>query len=138
MKRSTFTRSLLILAAWFPFFAIWALIAVVYAHIRLSEAVVYSLISVGSASLLGIAVWHVSKRWPWPLRLSLNFYLFHFFIAAVYAFTWVVVGFALDSLAGLHKYSSRSASKIQGDDADLLADVPRRELSRSNRALDGR
>jgi sensor histidine kinase YesM len=98
MKRSIFVRYFLVFAAWLPFFAIWALIAVVYAHIRLSEAILYSLISVGSASLLGIAVWHVSKRWPWPLRLSLNFYLFHLFIAVLYAFTWVVVGFAFDSL----------------------------------------
>jgi sensor histidine kinase YesM len=98
MKRSTLTRYLLIFAAWFPFFAIWALIAVVYAHIRLSEALLYSLISVGTASLLGIAVWHVSKRRPWPLRLSLNFYVFHFFVAVFYSFAWVVVGFAVDSL----------------------------------------
>ncbi len=53
-----------------PLFAIWVFFAMLYAHYPLRAALGTSMISMGSASLLGIAVWHVCQRWPWPLRLD--------------------------------------------------------------------
>jgi two-component system LytT family sensor kinase len=91
-------RYAIVLAAWLPFFAIWVLYAMVYARYRFSAAVVTSLISMGSASLLGIAAWHVCQRWPWPLRLDLKFYLLHIFVASLYSILWSIAAFGLESL----------------------------------------
>ena len=98
MIREAIRRYVIVLAAWLPFFAIWVLYAMVYAHYRLSAAVVTSLISMGSASLLGIAAWHVCKRWPWPLQLDLKFYLLHIFFASAYSIFWSIATFGLESL----------------------------------------
>ncbi|HWZ98898.1 MAG TPA: histidine kinase [Candidatus Dormibacteraeota bacterium] len=97
MKRSAFTRYLMMFLAWLPFFVVWMLITITYGHIRFSNALTLSLVATGSASLFGVVVWHICKRWPWPLRLSLKFYLFHIFMAAVYAFLWIAFGFAFES-----------------------------------------
>jgi two-component system, LytTR family, sensor kinase len=69
-----------------------------YAHYPWRAAVATSLISMGSASLLGIAVWHVCRRLPWPLRLDLKFYSLHVFFAAVYSVFWSVVAYSIDSI----------------------------------------
>ena len=98
MIREVIRRYAIVLVAWLPFFAIWVLYAMVYAHYRLSAAIVTSLISMGSASLLGIAAWHVCQRWPWPLQLDLKFYLLHILFASVYSIFWCVAAFGLESL----------------------------------------
>src|SRR6266576_1148794 len=68
------------------------------AHYHLSAAVVTSLISMGTASLLGIAAWHVCQHWPWPLQLDLKFYLLHIFFASLYSILWTLSTLVLDSL----------------------------------------
>ena len=98
MIRTILKRYALVFAAWLPFFAIWVLFAMKYAHYRLPAALLTSLISMGSASLLGVAVWHVCQRWPWPLRLDVKFYLLQIFFASVYSALWTVVVFTLESL----------------------------------------
>jgi hypothetical protein len=98
MIRKGIRRYAIVLAAWLPFFAIWVLYAMVYAHYRLSAALAPSLISMGSASLLGISAWHVCKRWPWPLQLDLKFYLLHIFFASAYSIFWSIATFGLESL----------------------------------------
>jgi two-component system LytT family sensor kinase len=98
MIRGVIRRYAIVLAAWLPFYAIWVLYAMVYAHYRLSAAVLTSLISMGSASLLGIAAWHVCQRWPWPLRLDLKFYSLHIAFASLYSIVWSIAGNGLESL----------------------------------------
>ncbi len=100
-------RYAIVFAAWLPFFAIWVLYAMAYAHYRLPAALVTSLISMGSASLLGIAAWHVCQRWPWPHRLDLKFYLQQIFFASVYSILWSISVEVLGSLR-------RGASLFQG------------------------
>ena len=96
--RKAVKRYVIVLAAWLPFFAIWVLFAMSYAHYRLPAALVTSMISMGTASLLGIAVWHVCQRRPWPLRLSLKFYVLHIFFASVYSILWSISVYGLESL----------------------------------------
>jgi signal transduction histidine kinase len=98
MIRQVIQRYVIVLAAWLPFFAIWVLYAMVYAHYRFSAAVATSLISMGSASLLGIAAWQVCRHWPWPLHLDLKFYLLHIFFASLYSILWSIAAFGLESL----------------------------------------
>jgi len=96
--RKAIKRYAIVLAAWLPFFAIWVFFAMLYAHSPLRVALVTSMISMGSASLMGIAVWHVCQRWPWPLRLHLKFYLFQIFFASVYSILWSISVYWLESI----------------------------------------
>ena len=90
-------RYAIVFAAWFPFFAIWVLFAMLYAHYPLRGALVVSAISMGSASLWGIAAWHVCQRWPWPLKLDLKFYLLQIFFASLYSVLWNVSVYSLEA-----------------------------------------
>jgi sensor histidine kinase YesM len=95
--RGAIERYTIVLAAWLPFFAIWTLFAMLYAHYPWRAALATSLISMGSASLLGIGVWHVCRRLPWPLQLDLKFYLLQILFASVYSLSWSVIAFSLES-----------------------------------------
>ena len=91
-------RYAIVLAAWLPFFAIWTLFALLYANYPWRAALATSLISMGTASLLGIGVWHLCRRRPWPLRLDLKFYLLQIFFASVYSILWSVIAYSLEVL----------------------------------------
>jgi two-component system LytT family sensor kinase len=95
--RGAIKRYTIVLAAWLPFFAIWTLFAMLYAHYPWRAALATSLISMGSASLLGIGVWHVCRRLPWPLQLDLKFYLLQVLFASMYSIFWSVVAVSLES-----------------------------------------
>ena len=96
--RKAIKRYVIVLAAWLPFFVIWVFYARSYAHYPLRAAFLTSLISMGSASLLGIAVWHVCQLWPWPFRLDLKFYLVQIFLASVYSILWSIAVAWLESI----------------------------------------
>ncbi len=91
-------RCAIVLAAWLPFFALWVLFAMSFSRDRFSAIFVASLISMGSAGLLGIAVWHLCRRWPWPLGFNLKFYLLQVFFALLYAVAWTTAVYGLESL----------------------------------------
>jgi two-component system, LytTR family, sensor kinase len=96
--RKAVQRYAVILAAWLPFFVTWVFITRTYAHLPLRSALVSSAISMGSASVLGIAVWYACRRWPWPLRLNLKFYLLHTLLASMYAVLWDLSVYWLEAL----------------------------------------
>ena len=87
--RKAIRRYAIVLAAWLPFFAIWVFLAMLYGHYPLRAALGTGMISMGSASLMGIAVWHICQRWPWPLRLDLKFYFLQVFFASGYSILWI-------------------------------------------------
>lgn len=91
-------RCVIALAAWLPFFALWVLFAMSFARDRFSAIFLASLISMGSAGLLGIAVWHACRHWPWPLGYNLSFYSLHVLFALLYAGTWTIAVYGLESL----------------------------------------
>ncbi len=74
-------RCAIALAVWLPFFALWVLFAMSFARDPLSAIFVSSLMTMGSAGLLGIAVWQLCRRWPWPFGFNRNFYLLHVLFA---------------------------------------------------------
>src|SRR5215467_12160797 len=98
MMQREIRRYAAILAAWLPFYVVWVLIAVVYAHISLRASLILSLISIGTASLLGIPVWHICQRHPWPLRLDLRFYSLHITWAFAYSIAWTLLTYVLEAL----------------------------------------
>src|SRR5262245_8418542 len=98
MLRKIIGRSVILVAAWLPFFALWVLFALSFARDPFSAVFAGSLITMGSAGLLGIAVWHVCRRWPWPLGFNLRFYALHVFFALLYAGAWTIAVYGIDSL----------------------------------------
>ena len=96
--RKVIKRYAIVLAAWLPFFAIWVFLAMLYAHYPLRAALVTGMISMGSASLMGIAVWHICQRWPFPLRLDLKFYFLQVFFASGYSILWIILVDGLEAL----------------------------------------
>jgi len=101
MVRKVINRCAIVFAAWLPFFVLWVLFALSFARDSFRAVFVASLITMGSAGLLGIVVWHTCRRWPWPLRFNLKFYSLHVVFAVLYAAAWTLVVFALDSLRRL-------------------------------------
>ena len=96
--RKSLNRFALVFAAWLPFFATWVFVARSYAYTTLSDALLASAISMGSASLLGLAIWYLCKRWPWPIRVTIGFYLLHILFATTYTLLWLVAICWLDGL----------------------------------------
>src|SRR5262249_33890914 len=96
--RSVIRRCVVVLVAWLPLFLFWVMSAVSYSHDRLSAILLGSLISMGSAGLLGIAVWHVCQRYQWPVGFSLKFYLLQVSFALTYATAWLAAIYAIEFL----------------------------------------
>ena len=93
-----FKRYGMVLAAWAPFFVVWLLLAMSYARMSLRDALFTSAVSMGTATMLGMGVWYVCRRLPWPLRPSLRFYLAHVALACAYAIAWTSLICAFDSI----------------------------------------
>ena len=56
--------------AWLPFFVIWILFILTYAEAAtLRDAVVSSAYTIVGAAVLGIPVWWLTDRVPWPERV---------------------------------------------------------------------
>ena len=98
MIRHVITRGATVLAAWLPFFAIWVLFAMSSGQDRFSTVVLESLVPMGTAGLLGIAVWYVCRHWPWPLGFKLDFYLLQIAFAVMYGITWTAAVYGLEAL----------------------------------------
>ncbi len=106
MISNAIRRCAIAFAAWLPFLALWVLFAMSLTRDRFGAVLLASLVSMGSAGLLGIAVWHVCRRYPLPLRSSLRFYLLQLFCAFMYAAAWTVAIYGLEFL--------RRGSVVQG------------------------
>src|SRR5262245_29816486 len=63
------------LAMWLPFFTIWVVVTTSFQRRLTQEAFIESMISMGTAGALGIAVWFACQRWPWPLAVRSRFYV---------------------------------------------------------------
>src|SRR5689334_17193611 len=96
------------LAAWLPLYGIAVGSALSLSRIGakipgvvgspISGVLITNLISMGSAGLLGIAVRHICRRWPWPSAFRPTFFLMHMFFALAYAAAWAVAIYVLESL----------------------------------------
>jgi len=100
MGRTSIRRCAVAIATWLPFFAIWTLVTMSFGRIALSEVLVTSLITMGSAGLLGIVVWFACRRWPWPHGFRLSFYLRQIVFAALYGVAWTAAVCLVEYLRG--------------------------------------
>jgi hypothetical protein len=66
--RVVVVRTLTVVGAWLPFFLFWVLFFLSYAGQKIELALWSGAIAIGSAAILGIAVWRFCASQPWPLR----------------------------------------------------------------------
>src|SRR5262245_14943736 len=80
----------LYMALWIPFAALWGL-GVYIARGALLFAVIAGLCVMGTAASLGIAVWRISGRHPWPRNTLSGFIGVHALSGVVYVTVLIVV-----------------------------------------------
>ena len=66
--RSVAARTLMVVGAWLPFYLFWVLFYLTYAGETqtLAKGLSYGLVAIGSAAILGVAVWQFCARNQWP------------------------------------------------------------------------
>jgi hypothetical protein len=118
--RLAVSRTLLVVGAWLPFYLFWVLFFLTYARGKqtLADALSYGLVSIGSAAVLGVAVWRFCARNPWPLDVRGSFYAKHLAAAAFYAISWILIMYtgdaALDGKPALEMIKSGVKSGVIG------------------------
>jgi signal transduction histidine kinase len=97
--RVAFSRTLLVIGAWLPFYLFWVLFFLTYARgsQTVAAALSYGLVAIGSAAVLGIAVWQFCARNPWPLSVRGSFYAEHLAAASAYATAWILAMYTGDA-----------------------------------------
>ena len=98
MFRRIITRCAIALAVWLPFFVLWLLFAAAFSRDPFSAVFIASLITMGSAGLLGIGVWYLCRHWPLPRSFTISFYLLHIAFAMLYSTAWTVTIYGIESL----------------------------------------
>ena len=93
-------KVLAVMGAWLPIFLFWLFFSMAYARISFAEALSRAVLNIGSAAILGTAVWRLSARAPWPREMKLSFYAGQLVAAAVYATLWTVSMYAFEALIG--------------------------------------
>ena len=86
-------------AAWLPFAIVHFAIVVALGARPLGAAVLYALLTVGVAGLLGVGVVWACERLPWSPNRRMPFALGHALLAQVYALLWaagVVLAFSVE------------------------------------------
>ena len=98
-SRDVVRRTLLVVGAWLPFYLFWVLFFLTYARgsETLADALSYGLVAIGSAAVLGVAVWRFCAANPWPLSVRGSFYAKHLLAASAYAIAWILAMYAGDA-----------------------------------------
>jgi LytS/YehU family sensor histidine kinase len=108
-------RAAALVAAWLPIALFWTLVLVVYGRVPVGESLLRSVLTIGAAALLGVAVWRHCARTPWPHELRVRFYARHFGAAAAYAALWVLALYAIEPLlSGMPLWRSLFESRVVG------------------------
>lgn len=91
-------RTLTVVGAWLPFLLFWVFFFMSYGGDSLAKALGWGAVSIGTAAVLGVAVWFFCARHPFPSRVRPGFYTKHFAAASVYAAVWIAAIFLADSV----------------------------------------
>lgn len=108
--------ALRIALAWTPLYVLWVLFILTYDDaVTLGDAALGGVTPPATAALLGLLVWALSGRLPWPDRLRPAFYALHLAAGGVYAAAWVGIGYAVASLrSGEGFLTMLAASRVVG------------------------
>ncbi len=82
-----------VLFAWTPFFVLWTLFVLTYTDGNLFEAAMSGVVNSGSAAVMSIGVWRLTRKYPWPDRIKSLFYLVHFLVGLGFGLVWAMSNF---------------------------------------------
>ena len=91
-------RSLRVVLAWAPLWGLWFLIAMSNPGQSPWVAARDSTVAIGSAALLGLAVWRFTGRYVWPEQPPFSFYGMHLLVGSVFAVLWMLPVFGAEAL----------------------------------------
>ncbi|MGH9317468.1 MAG: sensor histidine kinase [Thermoanaerobaculia bacterium] len=116
--RVVVARTLTVVGAWLPFFLFWVLFFMSYARQTFKTALSSGSVAIGSAAILGVAIWRFCASQPWPLRVRPVFYAKHLAAASAYAVAWIAAMYGADAaLQGrplLELLSAGVSSRVMG------------------------
>ena len=78
----------------------WFVVALSASREPFRVVLLASLVSMGTAGLVGIPIWYACKRWPLPADFRFSFYLLHIVLAVLYGTTWTALTAGLQLLRG--------------------------------------
>lgn len=84
------------IAAWLPALVLWMAFAMAGGQVSLAVAFPPALLTITVAALLGLAVWQLCIRVPWPEKFRTGFYLLHIVTAVIYGIMWMIATIALE------------------------------------------
>jgi two-component system LytT family sensor kinase len=67
-------------------------------QVSLRAAFPNAALTIGVAALVGLAVWQLCIKVPWPEKFSVRFYALHMVAAVIYGFLWMVGTIAVEPL----------------------------------------
>ena len=67
-------------------------------QVSLAVAFPRAVLSIGMAALVGLAVWQLCIKVPWPEKFRVRFYALHIGAAVIYGFAWMVGTIAVEPL----------------------------------------
>ena len=84
---------------WLPVFALYtALIVTEHQPVSVAHAAALAIRSLLPAALLGMLVYRLAKRVPWPRPFRMRFALIHLIAAPTYAFAWILAASVVESV----------------------------------------
>ena len=91
-------RSLRVVLAWAPLWGLWFLIAISSPGVSLAGAALDSTVAIGTAALLGVAVWRFTGVYVWPEQPPFTFYGTHLLAGALFAVLWMLPVMGADAV----------------------------------------
>ena len=82
---------------WLPVWALFTLLITAAHEVPVGDAAFVAVRLVVSAALLGLAVFRLTARWPWPHPFRLRFVALHLAAAVIFSFGWLALNSAIES-----------------------------------------
>ncbi len=86
-----------LVVGWLPVWALFTLLIVMAHDVPVGDAAFVAVRLVVSAALLGLAVFRLTARWPWPHPFRLRFVALHLAAAVVFSVAWLAFNSAIES-----------------------------------------
>ena len=86
------------IAAWLPALVLWMAFAMAGGQVSLTAAFLPSVLTIGVAAVVGLAIWEVCVRVALPEKFRAGFFAIHLLAAIVYSAVWVAATIAIEPL----------------------------------------
>ena len=97
--RTTVRTLAVVFLAWTPFAVLWGIFNIITYDVAPGRAFLAGATAMGSAAILSVGVWYVTRAVPWPDHLRVSFYALHVGLALVFSVSWLFLGGVLGALA---------------------------------------